>query len=205
MSDDTRTKVRYLVLGELRELHRKQDEQLRSWRNAARGIPLAVVSAGTIVIAAARDFGDVYAVTILVSATLLVVLTAVAEVFALSWKPGSDISRLEECAGEAAPDAGALEEEVIATSAEHYLQNKECLARVRGVCGFQALAVLASAIALTIGLANLPPGVARQQDRLNEQVVVVNQLFQGVSQELTRLDLEVQSLSEEVDGLGGGR
>jgi len=194
-----------MVLDELREQHRKQDEQLRSWKNVSRGMPLAVISAGTIVIAAAGDFGELYASVILISACLLVAMTVAAEVFARSWSPGADIDGLEGCSTEAKSDADALARRMVATSTDHYRQNRKRLSNVKGSCVVQAVMVVASAISLTVGMINLPSGAARQQDRLNQQAEVLNGLAVSVSQELTRLDAEIQSLSDEIDGLGGER
>ena len=171
----------------------------------ARGMPLAVISAGTLVIAAAGDFGRVYAVIILGCATALVAVTVIVEGLALSWKPGADIDELEGCSKEAKSDADALARRMAATSTDHYRQNKNRLSRIRKWCGVQALAVLASASALTAGMYNLPSDAARQQDRINQQAQVLNGLVASVSQELTRLELEIQSLSYELDGLSGER
>ena len=205
MRDDSRMTVLGMVLGEQREQHRKQDEQLRSWKNVSRGVPLAVISAGTIVIAAAGDFSDAYASAVLVLACVLVALAVGAEWIALYWKPGADIDGLEECSKEAKSDADALARRMAATSADHHKRNKKRLSCVKGMCGVQAAVVVASAAVLAHGIATLPSSSARQQDRIDQQAEVLNRLVAGISQELTRLDAEIQSLADEIDGLGGER
>ena len=205
MPDDRRMTVSRMILNEQRELHRKQDDQLRSWKNVSRGMPLAVISAGTIVIAAAGDFSDAYAAVVLICASMLVALTLAAELFALPWRPGADIDDLEECSKEAKSDADALARRTVATSADHYKQNKRRLTNVKGVCSVQAAVALASAAILTYGIVTLPSNSARQQDRLDQQAEVLNKLVVAVSQELTRLEAEIQSLSDELDDLSGKR
>lgn len=205
MRDDRTMAVFGMVLDEQREQHRKQDEQMRSWKNLSRGVPLAVVSAGTVVIAAAGDFSDAYAAAVLVLACILVALTVVAEWIALYWKPGADIGALEECSKEAKSDAGALARRMAATSADHYKRNKRRLSYVKGMCSVQAAVVIASSAVLAHGIATLPSSAARQQDRIDQQAEMLDRLMVGVSQELTRLDAEIQSLSDELDDLGGER
>lgn len=208
MSDNNTSHVPKLVLDQWRELHRKQDEQMRSWRNATRGIPLAVVSAGSIVVAAASDLGDVYALIVLIGATALVAFTVIAELLALRWKAGTDIADLDSHAKDHKSTALALEKAIVSTSKAHYQQNKRCLSHIKIVCAYQTFLVLVSAITLTVGLVRLPSNAQRQQDRFNEHAEAINkvievqdQMYGDFEQDVARLDLELSLLPSQLQDL----
>ncbi len=134
-----------MILSEARELCRKQDDQLRSWKLLSKGIAAGVVSAGAIVIAAAGRLGDTYAAVTFLLLLILVVLAALVEVLCRKWVPGPKMKMLKKYYEDGVDQGQDLEEELFKSLIDQYETNRERLFYVKLIVAVQAAATLAFA------------------------------------------------------------